>query len=220
MEPNLNTDERMLLLRLKNGEEQALYQLISMYKRSLAKPMLRMLRSPEDTEEMLQELFIRLWENRSDIDVERPLKRYLFRIAENLVYDQLRKKARQKRLITDYLTYIVEAYSHVEEALFDQETKLILANAIAQMPEQRRLVFTLCKIEGKTYEQVSEQLSISVATVNSHITNAHAFLKAYFRTRPDLASVVLVGMFLLHFSYTGADVKKTDVNLFSCYSVG
>lgn len=190
-------DEKDVLRRLRAADEAAFNELMERYKRPLAKSMLRILKSREDTEEALQELFVRVWMNRTAIDPERPIKAYLFRIAENLVYDLLRKAAREKRLVAEYFTHLSEAYLHVEEQLFDEETKTILRDAIAQLPEQRRRVFELCKVEGKSYEEVSRQLSISIATVNSHITNANAFLREYFRSRPDLASAVLAGLLLM-----------------------
>jgi len=69
-----------------------------------------------------------------------------------------------------------------------------LDQAIEQLPEQRRRVFILCKIEGKSYEEVSKLLSISVATVNTHITNANNTLKNYFQQRPDLSFLIMLAL--------------------------
>lgn len=189
-------DEKDLLLRLREGDEAAFSQLMGHYKLPLAKSMLQILKSRENTEEGLQELFLRVWINRTKIDPERPLKAYLFRIAKNLVYDLLRKAAREKRLFAEHFTHLSEIYSHVEEEIFDKETQIILHDAIAKLPEQRRRVFQLCKIEGKSYEEASRILSISVATVNSHVTNANAFLRQHFRSIPDIVPMVIAGALL------------------------
>ncbi len=186
--------EPQILFRLKDGDESALAELIGLYKQPLALAMLRMLKSREDVEELLQELFLRVWKNREQIDAERPIRAYLYKIAENLVYDRLRKAAREKQLAVDYFANLVEAYSHIEEGVFDQETKAFLQEAIDQLPAQRKRVFELCKIEGRSYEEVSQMLAISIATVNSHITNANSTLKAYFRQRPELATVVFLSV--------------------------
>ena len=179
-----------MLLRLKAGDELALEELMQRYKAPLAQSMSRLIKSREDIEELLQELFLRIWKNRANLDTERYLG-YMYKIAENLVYDRLRKAAREKRLSVDYFTHIIEAYSHIEEGIFGKEMLEVLQHGIQQLPEQRRKVFELCKIEGKSYEEVSQLLSISVATVNSHITNANASIKAYFIQHPELASMVL-----------------------------
>ncbi|MCS4226506.1 RNA polymerase sigma factor [Sphingobacterium sp. BIGb0165] len=201
------TTESEMLLRLKAGDELALEELMSRYKGPLALSMSRLIKSREDIEELLQELFLRVWKNRDNLDPERYLA-YLYKIAENLVYDRLRKAAREKRLSVDYFSHIIEAYSHIEEGIFDKELLAVLQRGIQQLPEQRRRVFELCKIEGKSYEEVSQLLSISVATVNSHITNANASIKAYFRQHPELASMVLL-VFL--FANIAPDTLKTPL---------
>jgi RNA polymerase sigma factor, sigma-70 family len=196
-----------MLLRLKAGDQLALEELMSRYKGPLALSMSRLIKSREDIEELLQELFLRVWKNRENLDPERYLG-YLYKIAENLVYDRLRKAAREKRLSVDYFAHIIEAYSHIEEGIFDKELLAVLQRGIQQLPEQRRRVFELCKIEGKSYEEVSQLLSISVATVNSHITNANASIKAYFKQHPELASMVLL-VFL--FANIAPDTIKTPL---------
>ncbi len=196
-----------MLLRLKAGDQLALEELMSRYKGPLALSMSRLIKSREDIEELLQELFLRVWKNRENLDPERYLG-YLYKIAENLVYDRLRKAAREKRLSVDYFAHIIEAYSHIEEGIFDKELLAVLQRGIQQLPEQRRRVFELCKIEGKSYEEVSQLLSISVATVNSHITNANASIKAYFKQHPELASMVLL-VFL--FANIAPDTLKTPL---------
>ncbi len=196
-----------MLLRLKAGDQLALEELMSRYKGPLALSMSRLIKSREDIEELLQELFLRVWKNRENLDPERYLG-YLYKIAQNLVYDRLRKAAREKRLSVDYFAHIIEAYSHIEEGIFDKELLAVLQRGIQQLPEQRRRVFELCKIEGKSYEEVSQLLSISVATVNSHITNANASIKAYFKQHPELASMVLL-VFL--FANIAPDTIKTPL---------
>jgi len=106
----------------------------------------------------------------------------------------LRKLAHEKRLVADYFTHLTEVYSHIEEGVFNQETKDILNQAIDQLPAQRRRVFILCKIEGRSYEEVSRLLSISVATVNTHITNANTTLRNYFQQRPDLSFLIVLAL--------------------------
>lgn len=189
-----NQKELLILSRLKNGDESSLQDFIFLYKRPLANAMLRMLKSKEDVEELLQDLFLRVWNNRENIDPNRSCKAYIHKIAENLVFDKLRQSARNKRFVVDYLCHIIEAYSHIEENIFDKETKEILNQALSHLPEQRRRVFTLCKIEGRSYEEVSQLMSISTATINSHIVNANSSLKAYFAQRTDLATIVIVSL--------------------------
>lgn len=170
-----HTEEVSILSRLKDGDELALQELILLYKKPLALSMLRLLKSKEDVEELLQELFLRVWNNRERIDLNYQIKSFLYKIAENLVYDQLRKIAREKRLAVNYFSYIVEAYSHIEEQLFDKEVRDILFTAIANLPEQRRKVFELCRMQGKSYEEALKVYELLTPEIQQTVYGKSAF---------------------------------------------
>lgn len=193
MGSKLFIDEKDMLLALREGRQEALNALMEAYKRPLAKRVMRLIKSREDTEEILQELFVRVWTNREGIDPEQSIKAYLFRITENLVFDMIRKTNRQKRLFTMYRSMHLEAYDHVEEELYQKENRLLLYRLLEQLPEQTRRVFILCKFEGRSYSEVGKLLSISTATVNSHITKANRFLKKYVKNN-SLTMVVCLSL--------------------------
>lgn len=192
--PELN-DEKRLLLQLRDGSYEAFEQLYDRYKRPLMGNLLKLLKSPDLASETLQDLFVRLWNYRANIDPEKPIKGYLFRIAENLVADLYRRAAKDKEMRTYFMAHMQEAYEHIESNLYSKENSDMLHNAIERLPAQRKLVFTLCKIEEKSYREVSEMLGISQAAVNDHVTKANAFLKEYFTTHPAL-SVLMISALL------------------------
>ncbi len=175
----LDTEEYNLLLKLRNGDQLAFKNLMATYKSMLAKRILHILRSSEDTEDVLQELFVRVWLNRKKINPELPVKAYLFHIGENLIIDKIRKANREKRFVLAYKMESAEGYSHIEEDLYKKENRALLDQLIAQAPEKSRTVFRLCKLEGRSYEEVSKLLSISIATVNSHISKVNRMLRGY-----------------------------------------
>lgn len=170
-------DER-LLLRLREGSYEAFEIVYNRYKAALAGAMLRQLKDPELVSDLLQELFVRLWERRRSIDPAQSVQAYLYRIAENLIYDTFRKVARQTRLQE---TIRNEAVYHTdpERQLADQEDQNLIRKAIDLLPPKRRQVYILCKLEARSYEEVSKLLDISVSTINDHIYKANLFLKRY-----------------------------------------
>jgi len=188
-------DEKVLLTRLSEGSYEAFELLYDRYNRPLLGNLMKLLKSPDLASETLQELFVRLWNNRGNIDPEKPIKGYLFRIAENLVFDIYRRASRDREMRNYFLAHMQEAYEHIETNLYSKEHSHILHKAIDQLPPQRKQVFKLCKLEEKSYREVSEMLGISQAAVNDHITKANAFLKDYFITHPAL-SVILVASLL------------------------
>ncbi len=187
------SEEKRLLEQLRVGNHDAFAEIYHRYKLRLAGNLLRMLKSPELVEELLQELFVRVWVHRDQIDPEKPIKAYLFRIGENLIRDTFRRAAKDKKIQQYLFTAVSESYSHVEELLVASEARAELYQAIELLPPKRRKVFVLCKLEAKSYEEVGKLLKISTGTVNDHIRKANAFLRQYLTTHSNLGIVVLTG---------------------------
>lgn len=197
---NINhSDEKSLLLQLKNGDERAFEILYNNYKYRIAGNLFKLLKSDDLVKETLQELFFKIWEGRTHIDPEKSFKSYLFRIAENLVHDYFRKVARDKRLLTKIVASSSELYLHIEEDMLSKEDARKLHDAINLMPPQRKMVFTLCKLEGKSYKEVEEIMGINAKTISSHMLQANRFLKTHFRDSSALAISVVLGVLLKGF---------------------
>ena len=192
---NINqTDEKALLLQLKDGDERAFEILYNNYKFRIAGNLFKLLKSDDIVKEVLQELFFKIWEVRAQIDPEKSFKSYLFRIAENLVYDYFRKVAKDKRLLTQLVASSSELYLHIEEDMLSKEDAQKLQHAINLMPPQRKMVFTLCKLEGKSYKEVEEIMSINAKTISSHMLQANRFLKSHFGGSSTLTISVVLGV--------------------------
>jgi RNA polymerase sigma factor (sigma-70 family) len=182
-------DEKELLLRLRDGDYTAFEKIYSNHKKKIAQRLIRLLSSRDLVEDLLQELFIRLWNNRERIDVEKPIEAYLYRIATNLVNDYFREISRDKKLAEELWHRISEIYNpfdEVSEVNADSE----LFRSIDKLPEQRKKVFLLCKLEKKSYAEVSRLLQISEAAVNDHITKANRFLRDNYDKAIPFAVVV------------------------------
>lgn len=194
---NVNlTDEKSLLLQLKNGDERAFEILYNNYKFRLAGNLFKLLKSDDLVKETLQELFFKIWEIRTQIDPEKSFKSYLFRIAENLVNDYFRKVAKDKRLLTKMLASSSELYLHIEEDMLSKEEAQKLQRVIDMMPPQRKMVFTLCKLEGKSYKEVEEIMGINAKTISSHMLQANKFLRNHFKDSSGMVlSIVLSILF-------------------------
>lgn len=192
---NVNqTDEQSLLLLLKNGDQRAFEILYNNYKIRIAGNLFKLLKSEDLVKEVLQELFFKIWEVRTQIDPEKSFKSYLFRIAENLVHDYFRKVAKDKRLLAKVVASSTELYLHIEEDMLGKEDAQKLQEAINLMPPQRKMVFTLCKLEGKSYKEVEEIMGINAKTISSHMLQANRFLKTYFRDSSALTISVVLGV--------------------------
>lgn len=187
--------EKELLSQLREGDVKAFEYIYRSYSPRLYGSILKIVKSVAVTEELLQDTFQRIWEHRKTIDINRSFKSYLFTIARNLVYDYFNHASRQK-LLENYLQVkdAMPAYDFLNP-FEEKESEKLLERAIHQLPPQRKLVYTLCKIEGKSYEDVSKVLGISVSTISDHIVKATKSIKAYYISKSISFVTLICSMF-------------------------
>lgn len=173
-------EEKAFLLLLQQGDEYALEKIYKIYSSRLYGSLLKLVKSETEAQEILQDVFIQVWDNRQSIDVEKSFRSWLFKIAENKVYDLFRKIARDKKRADQLMAIAISAYSHIEEDFLKKENMAILQKAIESLPPQRQQVFRLCKLEGKSYKEVSELLGITVSTISDHIVKATKSIRDHF----------------------------------------
>lgn len=140
------------------------------YSARLYQNLLPLVKSPDIAEEIIQELFIRIWEKRASIKIDGNFSAYLYVVGKNLVLDYFRKVSQEKKLQLQLANYLTDD-AHNND-LNKERQDALLARAIEQLPPQRQRIFRLCKLEGKSYQEVSLQLGISVGTINDHIVKA------------------------------------------------
>ena len=186
-----------LLSLLKQGDERAFDHFYQLYSLPIYRKLLKMIKVDILAEELMQDVFVRLWDKRHLIEPGQSFKSYLYLIAQNLVHDFYRKVAREERLQSEIKAFSTELYLHTEERLFLKETKEILDKAINQLPAQQKLVFNLCKIEGKSYEEVSDALGISTSTINGHIVKATKNIKEYMFNYQNIAFALALSTAIL-----------------------
>jgi len=176
----LTLTEKELVLLLKDGDKSAFGQLYHNYRVRLYHNIFKMIKSDEDAEELLQESFVKIWINRQNLDPERSFKAYLFKISENLVYDFFRKAALSRKLENYLVAAACGDVNDIERYIYFKESSILVNRAIENLPPRRKEIYKLCKIEGKSYEEVSRTLGISISTINEHIVKATKAVRKFF----------------------------------------
>lgn len=141
--------------------------------------------STEDAENIVQDIFMSLWERRDMLDSLTNLNAFLFTLAKNRCIDFYRhkslidsKKESLDNLQERELKLKIEALMQFDEHLFmEKEIEELLAKAIEHLPEKCRQVFILSRMNGLKHEEIATQMNISVYTVQNHITTAIRKLK-------------------------------------------
>jgi RNA polymerase sigma factor (sigma-70 family) len=146
----------------------------------------------EIAEEILQEVFLTVWTKRKEIDPKKTFWPFVHQIARFLIYNHYRKVAQDKRLLTHLIIITVDHVVDAEQTFIDLETQQLLMQAIEHLPPQRKLVFKLCKFEGKSYQEAGELLGISTATIRNQIVAANKSVKEFFLLNNDLAVILII----------------------------
>lgn len=182
--------QEQLVIQLKAGTESAFNALYQTYSKPIWLRILRLVKDKDIADELLQDVFMNVWKNRLQIDPEKSFKGFIYTIAQNLVYNYFRKNAADTNLVQNLLLQSSHHYLNVEKLMEEKELKKLLDQAIDQLSPQRKRAFILCKVEGRSYEEASQIMGVSMATINSHITQSMQFLKDY--TLKHLKLIILI----------------------------
>ena len=188
-----NENEKSLARRLLAGDMAAFNEIYHLYFHPVYNNAVKITRDEAIAEDILQEVFITLWEKRASIDPERSLTGWLFVLCYNRSINILRRRLRES-LIYKQLPQPSESSSE-EEIRFGVQWN-ILENAMSRLSPQRRRVFELCKLQGKTYEEAALELHISKYTVKEYLSAALVSIKEYSLHHPG-ATVLLLPLFFL-----------------------
>lgn len=171
--------EALLLAEVRTGSKQAFEQIYRTYKLRIYRSIRKQIQDDAIAEELMQDVFIKIWQKRNELDLDKSFVAYIFRIAASRVVDYSRK-AKRDRVIKENLQLIASEISDEPmESSFSQQEDDFLTEAIAKLSPQRKKIFVLCKLEGKSYEEVSQLYGVSTSTISDHIVKATKFLRKY-----------------------------------------
>lgn len=156
-----------------------------------------MTRSDDVAQEMVQDIFMKIWQNRAFLDRITKPDTYFFTALYRQIYRHYKKLALERRL----LKLIAESPTFrniTDETILAQESERLINEAITRLPKQQQIVFRLSKQDGLSREQIAEKLHISPNTVRNHLSDAIQSIKAY------LNHVALIYLLLLAHSSLGS----------------
>lgn len=186
--------ERKAVEQLREGSKVAFHLLFDTYSPKILAFANSYLKNEAEAEELLQEVFLKLWEVRATLDSSKNIKSFLFKICINMIYDFIRKK----NLSQAYVDYSVQYQPNHDNNTWQEVIYHDMINhlqvLVAHMPEQRQRIFRLSKEEGLTIEDIARQLNLSQRTVENHLYRAVSFLKEKLGPR----SVPLLLFYFLH----------------------
>ena len=134
----------------------------------------------ELSREIVQNVFVKLWNNRNNIDIKTSLKSYLYSMLRNNIIDHYRKEEKVTSMgdIPGTISHYIEETGMTEEDVY--EFRYNLKKALATLKEKRRKIFELSKFEGLTYSEIADYLKISERTVEDNIAKALKEIRLFF----------------------------------------
>lgn len=192
---NATDANNKLLNAVASGDKGAFTELFYMFHQELGEFILKLTKSKPIAEEVVQEVFIKVWTHREALSGVKSFRAYLFTVARNHAFNVLRDETRKTFLIEDFERYpLVDTDDTAveKEALY-----AIVEKAVALLPPQQQKVWKLNKEEGLPYQKIAEQLKLSPLTVKRHISLAMASIIRYVRAK---GSHLTFWIFLLQYT--------------------
>ncbi len=184
-----------LLRQFKANDKNAINLLYENYSKRLYNFAFAYLKTEADALDIVQEVFINVWNKRNDLRNDTNLEAYLFTVTRNSIISIFRKKITEKQYFEHLKAVAVLHHSSTEETLDYESLSERLKELVTQLPEQRRLIFKMSKEKGMSNKAIAEELQISVKTVEDHITKARHFLKKQL-TEYGMIAILFYEMFV------------------------
>ncbi|MBO9592507.1 MAG: sigma-70 family RNA polymerase sigma factor [Niabella sp.] len=178
--PKSLTHERKLLTELAADSREAFTEIYLRYSPAVYDALLYFLKDEQDADELLQVIFIKVWEKRQQLAQAEHLENYLFMMTRNSVLNHLKQKAREETFISRYARKTLPV-PDPEGGLQQKQYRELLKKAIDTLPLQQQRVYTLAEDEELSYEEIALRLSISKLTVKKHLELARRQVRAYMR---------------------------------------
>jgi RNA polymerase sigma-70 factor (family 1) len=173
-------EEANLISLLAEDSEYAFQLLFDRYRNRIYQTAIRYLKSPVLAQEVVQDVFLKLWFERKSIRTDLSLEAWLFTIARNNLLNRIRKLANEWKALKN-LAYIGEkSLDNTANKLQESQYNQLLQQALLTLSDQQRKIFLLSRTEQLTYNQIGEKLGISPLTVKTHIARALEAIKSYF----------------------------------------
>lgn len=183
-----------MVIQLKEGSQLAFKQLFDRYTPRIYRFAISYLKSDVDAEELVQDVFLKLWEKRETLDEYQNIRAYIFKIAINGIYN-LSKKKNYKQI---YQEFVKNNFTKGDEFTWNEVVYNELVDSlnlhIDKMPTQRRDIFLLSRKDGLSNQEIANNLSISLRTVENQIYRA----VSYLREKLNPSSVFLLLLYYLH----------------------
>lgn len=191
-------DERSLVLRLIDGDEDAFCELYASYKNRLIYFAMRFLKSREYAEDVFQDAFTVIWQGRRFINPDTSFPSYLYTIVRNRVLNQLRDLDNQDKLKEQILAQAVDYTEDTKHRIMADDLRHLIACAMQQLTVRQREVFRMSREKQMSHQEIADALGISINTVQEHISTSLRVLRVYLEKHKVLGADLILLLICLN----------------------
>jgi RNA polymerase sigma-70 factor (family 1) len=172
-------DEKEILLRVASGDATAFHRLVDEYWKKVYGHAVSYVKSPQRSQEITQDIFVKLWQRRDELTAIEHFKSWLFILSRNYIISAIRKKLRETSLAPDQ--DMLELTNQPDQQLQYKEVYNYIQKGIDSLPPMRQQVFRMSRMEGLSHEEIALKLGIARNTVKQHIVLALNTLREHLR---------------------------------------
>jgi len=187
-------DETDLLARVAEGNGRAFETIFHHYRPKIYSYAYQLFGTAQMADELVQEVFLKVWLNRDKLPHILKFDSWLFIIARNQVFDMLKMLAKETTARQQMARLLDPEANLVEDQLLDKENQLRLQHALDHLSPQQKLIFTLSRHQGMKHEEIASRLNISRNTVKTHLVHALKTLRDILHFHSDSALLLLFSL--------------------------
>lgn len=180
--------DNILLNLLQEDDQRAYAEIFERYCKLLVNHAYKMLGNSDEANDVVQEVFLSIWNRRSELVINGSLSSYLYKATKNRILNHIAHEKVVSRYANSISDFIESDYVFADSNLRERELESIIAKEIALLPEKMREVFLLRKVEELSYEEIALQLKITDKTAKQQVYNSLKILRAKLKS---FASILL-----------------------------
>ncbi len=178
-----NVTDNLLVTRIRQNDKDAFKSLYNRYSKRIYFFSLKYLGNDIEVEELVQSVFINIWENRKSLDATSSVKSYIYKCAVNYIYNYLKKKTIHARFIESQIHKDETHSNHTYEEIFFHDLEKSINSVVGTLPSQQQKIFQLSRYEGLTDKEIAGKLNLSVRTVENQLYRALKKIKIILKEK-------------------------------------
>ena len=191
-------DQQQIRDRVALGDQRAFALFFNHHWPQVYGTGLRLTKSPEKAQDLAQDIFIKLWENRHRLTEVKEEDAYVYILARNVILDFLRKRVFDTDNIEALMDYFEDSAICPQEKLEYNELEKTLKSAIDKLPGKVKDVYLLSRVDGLTHEQIAKKLNISVASSKTYVVRALQDIRKFMALHTDNTAIVIAAGVILY----------------------